>query len=159
MIENTAGVLLGAVPKPVREISCEDSLYLIQILFNMSHNDRPLNHGIGDRLGNLGFATTRNSAGFVANQAFGHGADQTPGTVARRFLQMNLVSGRTDIGLALQKFDALRTSLVRPADGLGMQVKVNVFRDINDIRVTLVHSVTFRLQVHDFAETLNHVFK
>ena len=29
VIENTAGVLPGAVPKPVREISCEDSLYLI----------------------------------------------------------------------------------------------------------------------------------
>ena len=95
----------------------------------------------------------------MANQAFGHGADQTPGTDARRYLKMNLVSGRTDISLALQKFDALRTSLVRPGDGLGMQVKVNVFRDLNDIRITLVHSITFRLQFHDFSETLNHVFK
>ena len=74
-------------------------------------------------------------------------------------LHFNLVATGLHIGLARLQADGLQFIFPHPGNSLGIQVHTNLLRNIDDIRIFFIDSVTFRLQIHHIAVAFNHLLE
>ena len=123
----------------------------IEIFFEISDENRALKNGVGDGFGDFRFAAARNRAGFMAKRAFRHGADQPPARPAVRFFHVNFVAGRAHISLAGEQFDAVVCAIDAASSPLLVQIEMDIFRHVDDVREVFIDGVAFGLHVHDVA--------
>ena len=131
--------------------------YPVKVLLEVGNEDRPLQDRVGDGLGNFRFSTSRYGARFVAEHSLRNRANQSPVARARHSLHMHLVAGRPDIGFTLQELDRLGASILRPGDGLLVQIEVHVLGNIDDVWIEEIHGIAFRFNVHEAPVHLHHL--
>ena len=146
------GAIVRAVlfDKARRVIAVDQFFNEVEIFFQIRDEDRAGENRVGDGLGDFRFAAAGNGAGLVANETFRRRADEPPCAVRPRWLfHLHLVAGRADVSFFRLQLDRMRARVVRPRDGLLVQVEFGVLRHIHDGGIFFVHAVAFRLHVHE----------
>ena len=139
----------------VRVIPPDKSLDVVEVRLEVRHEDRSGENRIGYGLGDFRFAPAGNRAGFVAQGAFGHRADEAPCAASRRLFHVDLVAAGKDVTvIETERNLAGRTGLL-PRHLLGQQLEAGVFGDIDDVRVMTVHRVAFSMQLGGITEQLH----
>lgn len=116
-------------------------------------------HGVGQGFGDLGFSAAGDGAGFVAESAFGVGADEAPALALGGFDHFDFVAGGEDVGAVWLELEGLWAGGVFPGDGLLVEVDVGVLGDVADVGVGGVDAIALGLEVHEVAVALDDAFE
>ena len=137
---------------------------VIEVGLDVCHENRSLQDGIRNRLGNFRFAPARNGARFVAKRALGHGADQAPGAAGGRFRHVDFVAARQHVAVLKAERNLARLPVLLPSHFLGQQLETRILRNVKNIRMLPVDRVALRMhldgiteQVHGLGKAARHI--
>ena len=132
----------------VGKVAGEDVRHLVHVAFEVGDKDIAGDDGVGDGLGDFRLAAAGDGARFVADGAFGHGADQAPeGAAARSGLEVHAVSTGAHVGLAGEQLDlSLGAVGTGPGHGLVAQAEVRLLGHEHDPFELRIKGVSFGLE-------------
>src|SRR4029077_16428252 len=94
----------------------------------------------------------RNGAGFVAEGSARAGADQAPRGSERLLLKTNPEARRKNVSRAAPQSQMLFRPGEQPFDAAVAEMKLRVFRNVKDVRITAIDSVAFRPALRQLTE-------